>query len=196
MPANGTERVNAFSDGVFAVLITILVLELRPPEDATLPALLPLWPSALSYLISFAFIAIVWVNHHHLFGFAQEATPRLLWLNFAHLFVVSLVPFTTAWVADTRLAAIPVALYGAVFVAVNATYLAICWEVVDRPANERVSQRVRGMMRMRSFATIVVFGMASALAVHWPTVGISLICLCLVGYVRPDVPGRRRVAVS
>jgi uncharacterized membrane protein len=91
---------------VFAVIITIMVLDLRPPPQATLAALLPLWPTALSYAVSYLFIAIVWVNHHHLLRFAEHATPRLIWVNFAHLFMVSLVPFSTAWVANTRLAAI------------------------------------------------------------------------------------------
>ena len=119
------DRVRLFSDGVFAVLITILVLELKPPHEETFSALLPLWPTGLSYAVSYLFIAIVWVNHHHLFNFAELATQRLVWFNFAHLFSVSLVPFATVWIAETRLAAAPVALYAAVFVLVNVTYLAL-----------------------------------------------------------------------
>jgi TMEM175 potassium channel family protein len=75
------ERLSAFSDGVFAVLITVLVLELRPPEHPTFEALLSLWPSWLSYAVSYLFIAIVWTNHHYLIRYATEATPRLLWFN-------------------------------------------------------------------------------------------------------------------
>ena len=105
------DRVRQFSDGVFAVLITILVLELKPPSAHSFSALLPLWPAGLSYVVSYLFIAIVWVNHHHLFNYAAVATPRLVWSNFAHLFSVSLIPFTTEWIADSRLAAAPVALY-------------------------------------------------------------------------------------
>jgi hypothetical protein len=118
-----SERSGAFSDGVFAVIITIMVLDLRPPPQATLAALLRLWPAALSYVVSYLFIAIVWVNHHHLLRFAEHATSRLIWVNFAHLFMVSLVPFSTAWVADTRLAAVPVFVYAAVFVLVNLALL-------------------------------------------------------------------------
>jgi hypothetical protein len=88
-PAKATpERLNAFSDGVFAVLITILVLDLRPPGSPTLHSLLLLWPTWLSYSVSYIFIAIVWANHHHLLGYATEATPRLMWFNFGHLFSV------------------------------------------------------------------------------------------------------------
>lgn len=102
-----TERLGAFSDAVIAVIITVMVLELKAPEDATtFSALLPLWPTAVSYL----FIAIIWLNHHHLLRFVKHVTPALIWVNFAHLFFVSLVPFTTAWIARTHLASAPVAL--------------------------------------------------------------------------------------
>jgi uncharacterized membrane protein len=187
------ERVRLFSDGVFAVLITILVLELKPPRADTFSALLPLWPTGLSYAVSYAFIAIVWVNHHHLFGYAEVATPRLVWSNFAHLFSVSLIPFTTEWIAESRLAAAPVALYAAIFVLVNVTYLALCWEAVDRPAHEDVSQRMRRLLRMRSFITIGVFAAAAVVALIWPVVAMVLICLCLIGYLRPDVPDAKKV---
>lgn len=90
------ERLSAFSDAVFAVLITVLVLELRPPEAASFEALLEHWPTGLSYAVSYLFIAIVWVNHHHLMRYATEAMPRLIWFNFAHLFSVSLLPLATA----------------------------------------------------------------------------------------------------
>jgi uncharacterized membrane protein len=188
-----TERVSLFSDGVFAVLITILILELKPPSADTFSALLPLWPQGLSYGVSYAFIAIVWVNHHHLFGYAEVATPRLVWSNFAHLFSVSLIPFTTEWIAESSLASAPVALYAAVFVLVNGTYLALCWEAVDRPAHEDVSQQMRRLLRMRSFITIGVFTAAGVVALSWPVVAMVLICLCLIGYLRPDVPDAKNL---
>jgi uncharacterized membrane protein len=183
----GPERVGAFSDGVFAVLITVLVLELNPPTAHSFSALLPLWPTGLSYAVSYLFIAIVWVNHHHLFSYAEVSTPRLVWSNFAHLFSASLIPVTTGWIADSRLAAAPVALYASVFVLVNITYLALCWEVVDRPAHEDVTQLTRRMLRMRSFVTVGLFSTAAVVALKWPVAGMALICLCLVGYLRPDV---------
>jgi uncharacterized membrane protein len=118
------ERLSAFSDGVFAVLITVLVLELRPPEFPTFKALLSLWPTWLSYAVSYLFIAIVWANHHHLMRYATESTPRLMRFNFAHLFSVSLLPLSTAWMAKSELAPQPVA-HAAVSVLVNATYILI-----------------------------------------------------------------------
>ena len=156
----------------------------------TFRALLPLWPTGLSYAVSYLFIAIVWLNHHHLFGYAEVATSRLLWFNFAQLFSVSLIPFATEWIAESRLAAAPVALYAAIFVLANVTYLALCWQAVDRPAHEDVSQRMRRLLRMRSFVTIGVFLAAGFIALKWPVVAMTLICLCLITYLRPDVPGR------
>src|SRR6202000_661235 len=90
-PRRTPERLNAFSDGVFAVLITVLVLELRPPEQPTVGALLALWPTWLSYAACYLFIAIVWATHHYLLRYATKTTPRLLWFNFAHLFSMSLL---------------------------------------------------------------------------------------------------------
>jgi len=106
-PRGTLERVIMFSDAVFAVLITVLVLELRPPELPTFKALLLLWPTWLSYAVSYLFIAIVWVNHHDLLRYATEATPRLMWFNFAHLFSASLLPLSTAWMAVSELAPQP-----------------------------------------------------------------------------------------
>src|SRR3954464_12968664 len=131
------ERLSIFSDGVFAVLITVLVLELRPPELPTFRALLLLWPTWLSYAVSYLFIAIVWTNHHHLLRYATEATPRLMWFNFAHLFSVSLLPLSTAWMAVSKLSPQPVAFYAAVFFLVNATYILLIWELIGRtPADD------------------------------------------------------------
>jgi uncharacterized membrane protein len=110
-------------------------------------------------------------------------------VELAHLFSVSLIPFTTEWIADSRLAPAPVALYAAVFVLVNLTYLALCWEVVDRPAHEDIPSRMRQMLRMRSFITIGVFAAAAVVALRWPAVAMTLTCLCLIGYLRPDIPG-------
>jgi uncharacterized membrane protein len=104
------DRLSLFSDAVLAVIITILVLDLKPPDTATFAALLPLWPTGLSYAMSYLFIAIVWINHHHLLSYAEVSTPRLVWSNFLHLFSVSLIPFCTEWIAVSRLAAAPVSL--------------------------------------------------------------------------------------
>jgi TMEM175 potassium channel family protein len=182
------DRLSAFSDGVFAVIITILVLELKPPHSPNFEALVSLWPTAVSYAVSYLFIAIVWVNHHHLLRHADIATSRLIWANFAHLFSVSLMPFSTAWIAQTDLAAVPVSLYAGVFVLVNATYLLLCMEVIDRPQSKDVPPRARMMMRVRSLVTLGIFASAAVVALKYPTGGMALICLCLVVYLRPEAP--------
>ncbi|MFY9839713.1 MAG: TMEM175 family protein, partial [Xanthobacteraceae bacterium] len=155
--------MSTFSDGVFAVLITVLVLELRPPELPTFKALLLLWPTWLSYAVSYLFIAIVWINHHYLMRYATEATPRLLWFNFAHLFSMSLLPLSTAWMAASELAPQPVAFYAAVFFLVNATYIALIWELIDRKPVDEISRSVRRVMRFRSITTLGLFGLAAVI---------------------------------
>jgi uncharacterized membrane protein len=188
---NTPERISAFSDGVFAVLITVLVLDLRPPEAPTFKALMSLWPTWLSYAVSYLFIAIVWVNHHHLLRHATESTPRLMWFNFAHLFSVSLLPLSTAWMAVSELAPQPVAFYAAVFFLVNATYICLIHELIDTaPANE-VSPRERRVMRIRSIATLCVFGAAAVLALKYPLVGLGMCVACLIVYLRPEAPGAK-----
>jgi uncharacterized membrane protein len=182
------ERLSAFSDAVFAVLITVLVLDLRPPELPTFKSLLLLWPTWLSYAVSYLFIAIVWINHHYLMRYATEATPRLLWFNFAHLFSMSLLPLSTAWMAASKLAPQPVAFYAAVFFLVNATYIALIWELIDRTTVE-VSLAVRRIMRVRSITTLCLFGLATLVALKYPLAGLGICICCLIVYLKPDPPG-------
>src|SRR5436309_5375949 len=151
------ERLSFFSDAIFAVLITVLVLGLHPPERPTFEAFLELWPTWLSYAVSYLFIAIVWANHHYLLRYATEATPRLLWFNFAHLFSVSLLPLSTAWMAVSKLAPQPVAFYAAVFFLVNATYIFLIRELIDRTPVDDVPPRVRRIMHFRSITTLCLF---------------------------------------
>jgi uncharacterized membrane protein len=183
------ERLSAFSDGVFAVLLTVLVLDLRPPELPTFDALLSLWPTWLSYAVSYLFIAIVWTNHHYLMRHAREATSRLLWFNFAHLFSMSLLPFSTAWMAVSKLAPQPVAFYAAVFFLVNATYLCLIWELIDRTPSDGISPTVRRIMRFRSITTLCLFGVAAIVALKYPLIGLGICICCLLVYLRPDPPG-------
>ena len=191
-PRGTLERVIMFSDAVFAVLITVLVLELRPPELPTFKALLLLWPTWLSYAVSYLFIAIVWVNHHDLLRYATEATPRLMWFNFAHLFSASLLPLSTAWMAVSELAPQPVAFYAAAFFLVNATYIALAWELIERPLRKEASLKERRIMRFRSIATLCVFGTAAVVALKYPLVGLGMCICCLIAYLKPEAPGAGR----
>jgi uncharacterized membrane protein len=186
------ERLNAFSDGVFAVLITVLVLDLRPPELPTFNALVSLWPTAVSYAVSYLFIAIVWTNHHHLMRYATEATPYLMWFNFAHLFSVSLLPLSTAWMAASKLAAQPVAFYAAVFFLVNATYICLIYELIDRAPAVGVSPSERRIMQFRSITTLCVFGAAAVVALKYPLLGLGMCICCLIVYLKPEAARARK----
>jgi uncharacterized membrane protein len=186
LPKATPERLSAFSDGVFAVLITVLVLELRPPEFPTYKALLLLWPTWLSYAVSYVFIAIVWANHHYLMRYATEVTSRLLWFNFAHLFSMSLLPLSTAWMAVSRLAPQPVSFYATVFFLVNVTYICLIWELVDRAAVHRVAPTVRRIMHFRSITTLCLFAGAALLALIYPLAGLGICICCLIVYLEPD----------
>jgi len=180
------ERLIFFSDAIFAVLITVLVLELRPPEHPTVAAFLALWPTWLSYAVSYLFIAIVWINHHYLARYATEATPRLLWFNFAHLFSMSLLPFSTAWMAFSRLAPLAVAFYAFVFFLVNVTYIALIAELVGRPGDAPAP--ARRIMRIRSMVTLCLFGAATIVALFLPLAGLIICILCLALYLKPEPP--------
>jgi len=183
------ERINAFSDGVFAIVITIMILELKRPEQPTFAALLAEWPTWVSYVASYGFIAIVWINHHFLLHHARAATLRLIWANFAHLFAVSLIPFLTDWMAETRLQAVPVSLYAFVFLIVNITYLILIRETMGTKKSPGVPGQARRLFHLRSVLTNLIFGSAAVVALWHPYAGFAMACACLTLYLRPDVPG-------
>ena len=190
MPIKKTnpERLAAFSDAVFAVIITIMVLDLKPPAEATLKALLPLWPTLLSYAVSYLFIAIIWVNHHHLFRFTHEATPQLIWWNFAHLFMISFVPGATAWMAATRLAAAPVFLYALVFVFIEVAYIAFERTAFSQVKDTEMTPSLRRTARLRSYLALGIFSAATIISFWLPLIGFSLVCCVLLIYLNPRLP--------
>jgi uncharacterized membrane protein len=190
------ERLSAFSDAVIAVIITIMVLELEAPEQASFAALIPLWPTALSYGVSYLFIAIIWINHHHLMRFVQRPTSRLIWLNFLHLFLVSLVPFATQWTARTKLSSPAVVVWALVFVCVDLAYLAFESAVVSQADASLIPAPARRQAKLRSLVTVALFAAAGGVAFVSPIGGVALICLSLSLFVRPDVPGLRRAKAA
>ncbi len=110
----GKSRIEAFSDGVLAIIITIMVLEMKVPRGEGLDALTPMWPVMLSYLLSFVYVGIYWNNHHHMLHACQRVTGAVLWANLHLLFWLSLLPFATGWMGQNHFGAIPSALYGVV----------------------------------------------------------------------------------
>src|SRR5215213_2028045 len=124
-------RLEAFSDGVIAIIITIMVLELKVPHEPSLEALGPLWPVFLSYVLSFIYVGIYWNNHHHMLHAVKHVSGSVLWANSHLLFWLSLTPFTTAWMGENHFAAIPVAIYG-VGLLMNAIAYSILVQVLIR----------------------------------------------------------------
>jgi uncharacterized membrane protein len=117
-----TNRLEAFSDGVIAIIITIMVLELHAPHEPTWSALGPLWPVILSYVLSFIYLGIYWNNHHHMLHVTRRVTGGILWANLHLLFWLSLTPFTTGWMGETHFAPVPTAVYGVVLLASAIAY--------------------------------------------------------------------------
>jgi TMEM175 potassium channel family protein len=183
-------RLAAYSDAVFAVIVTIMVLELEAPEEASFAALWPLWPTVISYAVSYLFIAIIWINHHHLMRLVGAPTLGLIWINFVHLFLVSLLPFATAWVARTHLASSPVAFYAGLFVCVDSAYNVFEREVLARATATHVSERARRVARRRSLGVLAIFAIAMLVAFVAPRLAFTLICCALILHLRPDVTNR------
>ena len=184
-------RLAAYSDAVFAVIVTVMVLELKAPDEPALSALLPLWPTAISYALSYLFIAIIWINHHHLRRFVGAPTPGLIWINFVHLFLVSLLPFATAWVARTQLASTPVALYAGLFVCIDIAYNVFEHGVLARASATLVPWRTRRIARRRSLTVLAMFTAATLVALVASHLAFGVICAALILHVRPDVTAGR-----
>lgn len=182
------ERLNAFSDGVFAVIVTIMVLELKAPEERSFSALLPLWPIALSYGVSYLFIAIIWINHHHLMRFVGPPTLTMIWTNFMHLFLVSLLPFATAWTAKTQLASQSVIFYAGLFICIDMAYNAFEYQALTNADAAVVSARTRRTARVRSLIALAGFTTAMLVAIVAPRLGFAVICVALTLHLRPDFP--------
>jgi len=157
----GKGRLEAFSDGVIAVIITIMVLELKVPHGTDLAALLPVLPVFLSYVLSFVNIGIYWNNHHHMLHAVQHINGRALWANLHLLFWLSLVPFVTDWVNENHFAAVPVALYGVVLLMAGVSYymlerILIGRHAKDSPLARAVGKDYKGLASLAIYAVAIV----------------------------------------
>ncbi|HVX07663.1 TMEM175 family protein [Humibacter sp.] len=191
MAPSTPSRLAAYTDAVFAVIITIMVLELRPPAEPTWAGFLDLWPTVVSYVVSYAFVAIIWMNHHYLMTYITTPSLKLLWLNFGHLFCVSFLPFATAWLAESELAQVPVIFYAVLFVATDGMYNLFEAEILKHAA-EFSAESYRAARR-RSLFAFLLFVVAVGLAIVDNWLGFGFICLALALHLRPDAtPLRRR----
>jgi uncharacterized membrane protein len=183
----GLSRFIALSDAIFAVIITIMVLALRPPDEYDLHALLGLWPDAVSYAVSYLFIAVVWLNHHHVLGYARRLTAVLAWSNFANLFAISLIPFTTEWLAASRVASLPQTAYAAVFLLVELTYIVLMYEALRQNTPSPEESRARKALFIRAWIMVGVFTFAACATVVPAGVRLALTATFLLVHVRPSL---------
>jgi uncharacterized membrane protein len=160
-------RLEAFSDGVIAIIITIMVLELKVPHEATLEALAPLWPVFLSYVLSFVYIAIYWNNHHHMLHSVKHVTGPVLWSNSHLLFWLSLTPFTTAWMGENHFAPRPVAVYGVGLLMNAVAYTILVRTLIkahgkDSEFAARIGSDLKGYISLALYVTAVLTSLLSS----------------------------------
>jgi TMEM175 potassium channel family protein len=159
-------RLEAFSDGVIAIIITIMVLELKAPHGTDWAALRPLVPVFLSYVLSFVYVGIYWNNHHHLFQVVKHVDGRILWANLHLLFWLSLIPFATAWMGENHFAALPVAAYGGVFMLAGIAYYLLVHSLVVKQGHAELAaalgRDVKGKGSILGYAVAIPLAFVSA----------------------------------
>jgi uncharacterized membrane protein len=188
-------RMEAFSDGVIAIIITIMVLELKVPHSGDLATLTPLIPVLLSYVMSFVYLGIYWNNHHHLLHAVKQVDGRILWANLHLLFWLSLVPFATAWMGENHFARAPVALYGGVLLAASIAYYILTRALISlHGGNSTLATAVgRDFKGVVSTCTYVV---AILLSLVRPWLGCALYVLVAIMWLVPDRRIERRLTES
>jgi uncharacterized membrane protein len=178
-------RLEAFSDGVLAIIITIMVLELKTPHEPSLEALRPLVPVFLSYVLSFIYLGIYWNNHHHMLQAARHVNGTILWANLHLLFWLSLIPFTTGWMGETHFAALPVAAYGAVLLLAGIAYYILAHLLMAHHGQESVLARAFGRDR-KSQVSLLLYTIAIPVAFAVPWVSGLLYVAVAVIWLIPD----------
>jgi len=180
-----TSRLEAFSDGVIAIIITIMVLELKVPEGADLHALRPILPFFLSYVMSFVFLGIYWNNHHHMLHATTRVNGRVLWANLHLLFWLSLVPFVTGWVGTSHFAPLPVAAYGAVLLGAGAAYYILTRALLRVHGKDSLLARALGR-DLKGKISVAIYVVAIGLAFVQPLISCALYVLVAAIWFCPD----------
>ena len=181
----GKGRVEAFSDGVFAILITIMVLEMKVPHGAGLDALTPVLPVFLSYVLSFVYLAIYWNNHHHMLHAAQRVNGAILWANLHLLFWLSLFPFVTGWMGENHFAAAPMALYGVVLLMAAIAYFVLQNAIIASQGTHSLLAKAVGR-DLKGKLSPVLYATAIVAAFFRPSISGGIYVLVALMWLVPD----------
>jgi uncharacterized membrane protein len=187
-----TGRLEAFSDGVIAIIITIMVLDLKVPAGSGFPALRPLLPIFFSYVLSFVYVGIYWNNHHHLFQATERVTGAILWANLHLLFWLSLTPFVTGWMGENHFAPVPTALYGVVLLMCAIAYVILQRSILAAPGGNPTLAAALGR-DMKGKASLVLYcaGIGLCFVNRW--VGFAMYIAVALLWLIPDRRIERRV---
>lgn len=190
----GKTRLEAFSDGVLAIIITIMVLEMKVPHGTNLDALRPLWPVFLSYALSFVNIGIYWNNHHHMFHLCHRVEGGVMWANLHLLFWLSLFPFVTGWMGENHFAPVPTALYGLISLLAAMAYWILQQRIVRREGSDSLLARAVGRDVKGKISPILYLTAIPLAFVHQAIAGALYVLVALIWLI----PDRRieRVAVT
>ncbi len=190
-----TGRLEAFSDGVIAIIITIMVLEMKIPHGDGLKALVPLFPVFLSYVLSFIYVGIYWNNHHHMLHTCTTVTGAILWANLHLLFWLSLFPFTAGWMGENHFTAVPTALYGAVLLMAAIAYLLLQQTIIHAQGQDSILKKAVGRdWKGKLSSTLYVLAIGATLRSSWIAQGILVIAALI--WLIPDRRIEKSLAMS
>lgn len=181
----GKGRLEAFSDGVLAIIITIMVLEMKVPHGASLEALKPLLPVFMSYILSFTYIAIYWNNHHHMMRAVKHVSGTVMWANVHLLFWLSLFPFVTGWMGENHFSTWPVAIYGGVAFMAGIAYYILAHCLADLHGKDSALAQALGKDR-KGVLSVVIYAIGIGLSFVNPWIGVSLYALVAMIWFIPD----------
>ena len=181
----GTTRLEAFSDGMIAIFITIMVLEMKVPHGEDLAALKAVWPVFLSYVLSFVYVGIYWNNHHHMLHALKHVTGGILWANLHLMFWLSLVPFATAWMGENHFAAVPTALYGAALLMCAVSYYILQEVIIASQGPSSLLRRAVGR-DWKGKLSPVFYVAAIAIAFWSTTISMALLAMVALVWLVPD----------
>ena len=179
-------RIEAFSDGVIAIIITIMVLELKIPHGSELADLFDLWPVFISYVLSFAFVGIYWANHHHLLHTVRQINSRLIWANLTLLFFLSIIPFTTGWMGENHFKNIPVAVYALNLLMSAVSYFILQQVIMADMGHSNSMIDALNKQKQKGIISLMLYVLAIPCALFYPVISAVLFAIVSILWVIPD----------